>query len=261
MGHITTPRETARIRRLRGTEYKDPGDALASPYFFGVMGTYMTDQTVATAVSVSAIATPRLRVRIFVDFWNFSLELRRQDASFMTDWSKIGVLFANEAAKLADPASLCAFEGMHVYGSFDPNKQGDAKLRNWFTNRLDKMPGVHVTLLERQKKKGYPKCPSCQAEALTCSTCGSDMRGTEEKGIDTRMVADMISLAWADAYDVAVLVSADRDFVPVADFLQTKGIKVIHGCFPPKGSHLSQRCWGSINMKNLMAIFARQNSN
>ena len=218
----------------------------------------MSDQLLAAAaVSVVTAAVPRLRIRTFVDFWNFSLELRRRDGTFMTDWSKIGPLFTTEAAKLADPNSVPTFEGMHVYGSFDPAKPNDAKLRNWFTNTLDKMPGVHVTLLERQQKRGYPKCPACQTEALVCLSCGHDMRGTEEKGVDTRIVADMISLAWANAYDAAVLVSADRDFVPVADFLQTKGIKVVHGAFPPKGSHLSQRCWASMNVTGLMPFFRR----
>ena len=59
------------------------------------------------------------------------------------------------------------------------------------------------------------------------------MRRTEEKGVDVSMAADMISLAWADNYDIAVLVSSDRDFVPVAEFLETRGIKVIHGAFRP----------------------------
>jgi uncharacterized LabA/DUF88 family protein len=219
----------------------------------------MTDD-VATTVAVPASTlhpAQRLRVRVFVDFWNFQLELKRQDPSFKTDWLPIGPLFASEAGKLVDPTGLIMFEGMHVYGSFDPNKTQDAGLRNWFTNRLDKMRGVHVSLLERQKKRGHPKCPHCQAEFKTCAACDGDMRGTEEKGVDTRIVTDMISLAWANAYDVAVLVSADRDFVPAAEFLQTKGIKVIHGCFPPKGSELSQKCWGSINITNLMSSFKR----
>jgi uncharacterized LabA/DUF88 family protein len=81
------------------------------------------------------------------------------------------------------------------------------------------------------------------------------MRGSEEKGVDTSIVKDMISLAWVDAYDVAVLVSADRDFVPVAEFLQTKGIKVVHGAFPPKGSDLSQKCWGNFDVTKLMPKF------
>lgn len=200
----------------------------------------------------------RVRVRVFVDFWNFSLSLRREDAAFLTDWTKIGPLLAAEAAKLVDPTATVSFEAMHVYGSFDPGKASDSKLKNWFTNTLDKMPGVHVILLERQKKKGYPKCPDCQEEAKACQKCGHDMRGTEEKGVDTRIVTDMISLAWSNSYDVAVLVSSDRDFVPVADFLQSKGIKVVHGAFPPKGSHLSQKCWASLKLPNLMKQFQRQ---
>ncbi len=199
----------------------------------------------------------RLRVRIFVDFWNFTLSVRREDDAFKIDWRKIGPLLTAEAGKLVDPTMPMAFEAMHVYGSYDPAKSKDAKLKNWFTNTLDKVAGVHVVLLERQQKRGYPKCPTCQEEILKCHKCSADVRGTEEKGVDTRIVTDMISLAWSNSYDVAVLVSSDRDFVPVADFLQTKGLKVIHGAFPPKGSHLSQKCWGNVAIPALMSQFKR----
>jgi uncharacterized LabA/DUF88 family protein len=198
-----------------------------------------------------------VRVRIFVDFWNFTLAVRNMDASLQVDWRKLGPVLATEAGRLIDAKRPAQYEGLHVYGSFDPAKSNDAKLKNWFTNTLDKMPGVHVVLLERQRKRGYPRCPHCQTETTKCHACGHDMRGTEEKGVDTRIVTDMISLAWANSYDAAVLVSADRDFVPVADFLQTKGIKVIHGAFPPLGSQLSQRCWANIAIPTLAAQIKR----
>lgn len=197
----------------------------------------------------------RLRVRIFIDFWNFSLSLRNKEDTFRVNWTLVGPLLTAEAGKLIDPTTSAMFEALHIYGSYDPSKPQDTKFKNWMTNTLDKMPGTHVVLLERQRKKGYPKCPQCHTEATHCQSCGSDLRGTEEKGVDTRIVADMISLAWANAYDVAVLVSADRDFVPVAEFLQTKGIKVIHGAFPPNGSHLSQKCWAHLNITDLMPKF------
>lgn len=80
------------------------------------------------------VVAPPLRVRIFVDFWNFSLSVRQASQNFMIDWTKIPHLFVNEAASLlGGPAS---FEGMHVYGSYDPAKQSDSKLRNWFSNWL-----------------------------------------------------------------------------------------------------------------------------
>ena len=84
------------------------------------------------------------------------------------------------------------------------------------------------------------------------------MRGTEEKGVDTRIATDMVSLAWVNNYDVATLVSADRDFIPVVEFLNTRGIKVRHGSFPYSASQLTSTCWGSINIPSLMSQFRRR---
>ncbi len=83
------------------------------------------------------------------------------------------------------------------------------------------------------------------------------MRGTEEKGVDTRIVTDMIKLAWIDNYDVAVLLSSDRDFVPVVEFLDSKGFKTVHGAFPPVASELTRACWGNIRLPDIMEDFRR----
>ncbi|MDE2792759.1 MAG: hypothetical protein OXI81_20420 [Paracoccaceae bacterium] len=56
------------------------------------------------------------------------------------------------------------------------------------------------------------------------------------------MTAGMISLARADNYDIAALVSSNRDFVPVSVSLVTMGIKVIRGAFPPTGSRIAGCC-------------------
>lgn len=200
------------------------------------------------------LAAPQ-RVRIFVDFWNFSLSLRREDAAFMVDWKPVSNVFVAEVAQLV--GAPVVFEAMHIYGSYDPSKPADSKLRNWFSTWLDKLPGVHTVMLERQKKRNYATCPQCHTSVTSCASCGSDLRGTEEKGIDTRIATDLVSLAWSNGYDIAVIVSSDRDFVPVADFLQSKGIKVIHAAFPPAGSQLSQRCWGNFNVISVMAKFRR----
>lgn len=206
------------------------------------------------------VASPSnlLRVRVFVDFWNFTLSLNAVQAKFHPDWSRLGRLFAEHAATQVDPAALHAFEAMHVYGSFDPASPGDVKLRAWLEGWLDKQPGVHVSSVPRQKKRSAPKCPACHHEVSVCPSCAADMRGTEEKGVDTRIVTDMMSLAWADGYNVALLISADRDFVPVAEELQKRGIKVIHGRFGVKGMELSKKCWASIDIASLMPKFERQ---
>ena len=199
-----------------------------------------------------------LRVCVFVDYWNFSLSLRRRDREFRADWYQVGRIFANKAGQIINSDLPVSYEAMHVYGSYDPDSEKDQRFGNWFQNTLNRIPGVHAVLKERQKIKTPPKCPACQEPISVCPKCNSDMRGTQEKGIDTTIVTDMIKLAWAEAYDAAVLVSSDRDFIPVAEFLQTRSIKVIHGAFPPMGVELSQKCWGNFEIPKLMPMFQRQ---
>ena len=197
----------------------------------------------------------RHRVRVFVDFWNYTLHMRDVDAPFRTDWARLGPKLARAAAQVVEPNAAGEYQGLNFYGSYDPASGSDRKLHQWATGAVDKFPGVKVSIVPRQRKRSPPRCPNCRQPVPTCPRCGADMRGTEEKGVDLRMATDMISLAWVDNYDIAVLVSSDRDFVPVAEFLETRGIKVIHGAFPPVGSQLTARCWGSIHVPRLRETF------
>ncbi|MEO0180150.1 MAG: NYN domain-containing protein [candidate division WOR-3 bacterium] len=52
-------------------------------------------------------------------------------------------------------------------------------------------------------------------------------RGTyRQKGVDVRIASDMLTLAFRDAYDVAVLVSGDGDFGEVIDEIKGMGKRV-----------------------------------
>lgn len=118
----------------------------------------------AATVTSGSAKNARLRVRIFVDFWNFSLSLRNEDDTFRVDWKPIGTLLTVEAGKLVDATTPALFEGMHVYGSIDPKKSQDIKLKNWLTNSLDKMPGTHVVVLERQKSEAFRSVPPARTK-------------------------------------------------------------------------------------------------
>ena len=201
------------------------------------------------------IRVRRHRVRLFVDFWNCTLAMRDVDEAFRTGRSRLGPALARAAATIVDAAAVGEYQGLNFYGSHDPARAADRKLHRWATTVVDTFPGVSVSIVPRQKKRSPPVCPTCRTAVRTCPACGADMRGTEEKGVDVRMATDMISLARADNYDMAVLVSSNRDFVPVAEFLETRGIKVIHGAFPPKGAQLTARCRGSIDVPRLREEF------
>lgn len=198
---------------------------------------------------------PRHRVRVFVDFWNYTLSMQSRDREFWTDWSKFGPVLSRAAADVVAATAVAEYQGVNIYGSYDPNSEKDRRMHQWATRKLDTFAGVSVSMVPRHKKKKAPKCPVCHEVVASCPVCKADMRGTEEKGVDVRMATAMISLAWIDNYDIAVLVSSDRDFVPVAEFLETRGIKVIHGKFPPLGAELTARCWGSIDVASQRESF------
>ena len=203
-----------------------------------------------------------LRVRVFVDFWNFDLSMRQRGfyaEGYKVDWSSLGPSLARLAGDVVDSAAPAVYRGMNVYGSYDPDSDGDAGLRRWMANTVGTFPGVSTVMMPR-RRRGLPVCPSCHTEVHFCPVreCGADMRGTEEKGVDTHITTDLISLAWDDNYNVAVLVSSDRDFVPVAEFLGKRGIIVIHGAFPPSASELTRACWGNLNIPDLRNEFRRE---
>jgi uncharacterized LabA/DUF88 family protein len=83
------------------------------------------------------------------------------------------------------------------------------------------------------------------------------LAGTIEKGIDTGIVTDMIKLAWEDTYQIGVLVSADRDFIPAVEFLQSKGKKIVHAGFPSAGMELAQTSWASFDIGKRIEEFKR----
>ena len=208
-------------------------------------------------MSTDPQAEHRIRVKVFVDFWNFQLTINSLDPDFKIDWQGLGPVVANESLMIVDATASMSYQGMNVYGSYDPRGKKDEGLRRWASNTLNRFPGVQVTMIQRQRKKRGPVCPSCHEEVSSCPYCQSGMRGTEEKGVDTRIATDMIKLAWVDNYDVAVLISSDRDFVPVVEFLSTRGVKTIHGAFPQQGSKLTQTCWGNIQLHRVMERFRR----
>ena len=69
------------------------------------------------------------------------------------------------------------------------------------------------------------------------------------KGDDIHIAVDMVKLAYNDAYDTAILVSGDGDFVPAVKAIQEKGKRIEHAYFKIGHSwFLKQTCNKSILM-------------
>ena len=196
-----------------------------------------------------------MKVSIFLDFWNFSLSFRNAEPTFRPDWFALPKVLVSESSSLLQEQSLDLQE-FNIFGSYS-NLPADAKLKNWATTFLPKIPGSNVVFLQRQQKLKGPVCVSCHQEIKVCPQCGGSMIGTEEKCVDTLIATTMLQDAWMKKYDIAILVSSDKDFIPAVDFLRNVGIRTIHAQFRNQGAELRKHCWGGLNLYKLKDKFQK----
>ena len=209
-----------------------------------------------TEIVDSTTGNSPLRVMCFLDFWNFTLTFSEQEQGFQTDWYKLpGVLVAETGRVVNCPVT---YERLFIAGSYDANSSKEAKLYHWANNALAHVPDVSVHFAQRQQRTHGPKCTGPDHHEINiCPHCGASMLGTHEKGVDTRIVTEMLDTALTRQCDVIVLVSADKDFIPVVEKLQNKNIKCVHAFFPNRGNELAKRCWGSFNLFALRDQYRR----
>ena len=146
-----------------------------------------------------------MKIAVFIDYWNFQLTLNQklskennvEDYRAKIDWRNLGQMLAAEGSSLLTAAQGgYAYEGCHIYTSFNPATDQGNKFKGWATTWLDRQPGINVQIRER-RPKALPKCPSCHKEISHCphDGCGKPIVATVEKGVDTLIVTDLVRMA------------------------------------------------------------------
>lgn len=140
-----------------------------------------------------------MRVKIFVDFWNFQLAWNTFHGKAPVVKIPWNPRFYDMLVSSIDKTAVYA--GTHVFASFDPLSKKDLQLRK-FLNVMDSFPGYRVVVKER-KPLNHLRCSNdgCRLEISKCPHCGQDIRRTVEKGVDTALVTDLIRFGIDDYYD------------------------------------------------------------
>lgn len=63
-----------------------------------------------------------------------------------------------------------------------------------------------------------------------------------EKGVDVKLAVDMLSKAWKNQYDIAILISGDADFVEVVQEIKDQAKHVELAVFPEQPCHHLRKC-------------------
>lgn len=198
------------------------------------------------------------RARIFIDYWNFQLSWNSAAKKSKCDWRALPPAILAETASvlgsvgLADPLDL---EETLLYASVDP--VDEAKLRGWLTTYVERLPSWRVTIRERKPQPRRVHCRHCDSNFTACPNCRQTFVAKPEKGVDAAIVTDILSLAWQDAYDIAVLVTSDADFIPAVEKVQERGLKVVNAGWAGRGHELKAACWGSFDLDHITASICR----
>jgi uncharacterized LabA/DUF88 family protein len=194
--------------------------------------------------------------RMFIDFWNFHLQWRRMAGEGKEcDWQKLPHALMASAQATATQLSAMTLDDIRIYASVNPEK--DSKLRGWLDSFLDRQPGFRVFVRERRSRKKPVFCSNCRTDTDRCPNCKALFERAPEKGVDSAILTDMFSLAWEEAYDVAVLVTGDADLVPAVEKIQDRGLKIINATWRNYGNELAKACWASFPIDPLVGTVCR----
>ena len=202
------------------------------------------------------------RVSFFCEFWDFSLSVSKYDRNYRLDWTKMVYQVTNLLAKKRHGTERSDnYQGCEVFASIDPWKATDDAVKVFLTNTLVRLPGFRVTIFERSMISAPLKCKSCSTPIKTCSNCGAPLLRTKEKGVDVALATALLSSAWDDRLDIAVLLTSSADFIPVVEVLRSREIKVAQaGFFPDHGRELAEKCWKQIDLSRHASKIAQSGS-
>lgn len=178
-----------------------------------------------------------MKVCIFIDGQNFYRSLLRYDETLRVDYDRLASWITQA---VGGPSAL--FGGAYYYVGVSADAP---PLVENFLKGLELRPGYFVKREVRVRRTG--RCPHCM----------TDYDYTTEKRVDTRLVADLIHYAANGAYDAAVLVSGDDDFVPAVEAVGALGKQVWVATWSAEelSSDLRVRCFGQLRLADGINAF------
>ena len=163
------------------------------------------------------------RVYVFIDGSNFYHALKRAGLPYNLDFYKLGIELCNQNQKLIR---------IYYYNSPLPETDPNYKTQQAFLNAVRKMPYVELRLGRLEPRKVFVEPMKIQNTKLRdelenllkkLGLKGISYETRNEKGVDIKLASDMIGFAYSNAYDVALLITGDGDFVDAVKTVKNMG--------------------------------------
>jgi uncharacterized LabA/DUF88 family protein len=196
-----------------------------------------------------------LNVSAFVDVHDLKTHLDRNAGRRLhIEWA----LFVHElrvaVSTLVVAGGKPRLENVHLYTRAGSHRAEEEIARQWVRSGSAEAAGLRVVLTEDPGTSS--ECHACDvAGTPRCTRCRGNVGRAPRRGLDSPLAADLLALARVGAYDGAILVSSDLGLTPVVEFLQAKGLRIIHAGFPPVAADLARACWASIDLGEHLSKF------
>jgi uncharacterized LabA/DUF88 family protein len=154
------------------------------------------------------------RVMIFIDGSNMYYNMMKNFGKASLNYRKFSIKLTGENREL--------IRTYYYNCPLDQNENpASYKLQQKFFNNLYNTPDLEVRLGRLQPKPDGRKI---------------------EKGVDVKLAVDMLSKAWKNQYDVAVLISGDADFVEVVQEIKDQAKHIELAVFPNQSCRHLRKC-------------------
>lgn len=184
------------------------------------------------------------KVAIFVDGKNFYEGLRASGLQSKIDFSAL-------SDSMVKSVKGNVLTGLHYFTGVEPrfrnnNEEDENKEEKkgsgleGFLSFLETQPGCFVYRFPRRVR------------SVVCGECGHEHSYTEEKAVDTSLVATMIRQAAIGVMDYAILCSGDADHTPALEALRDLGKPTWVATFGGHGlsRRLQQAAYGHIDLSH-----------
>ncbi len=186
-----------------------------------------------------------MRVALFFDGKNYWSGWRCRASGTSVDLAKLSKWVVAKAGG-------SRFVGSFYYTGIETGEAAETEQQKnlaRFLATVELLPGFFVRRFERVARR------------IRCRQCSCETSFTQEKEVDTSMVADMLRMAAVDAFDVLVLVSGDADLTPAVEGVQSLGKQVFVASWAGEGlsKRIRRAAFDHINLIEGITDFAALN--
>jgi uncharacterized LabA/DUF88 family protein len=176
-----------------------------------------------------------MKTYIFIDGRNFFRSIKRHDSNIVVDYDKLAAWLTYAASPAATCEAVYYYVGIHHDDTAAESFVKNLQLRKHYFIRQS------------------PLVP----RSTVCYKCGTKRVTFTEKGIDTRLTADVVHFAGKQLFDTGIIVSGDVDYIPAIETATQLGRDMWVASIDPIAEELTQSAFGAIHLAPNIDQFSR----